>query len=70
MNCPQLKRIHFENTMIELSDEQLYQLMEQSGITIGIGHERRAQFEKYVRYQYPGKARTQFINCHFCGNYL
>ena len=68
-NSPQLKGIHIDETKIELTDEQLYDLMEQSGVTIGVGSTRGQQFKKYLRYQLPGSVEkySHRIECNLCG---
>ena len=69
-NSPQLKEICLSDTFIRLTDEQLYQLMEQSRVRIGIGNARKGQLQKYVRYQNPGNEnpylQSEFSQCYVC----
>ena len=69
-NAPQLKGIHIHGTTIDLTDEQVYQLMEQSGVTIGVGFQRGLQFQKYLKYHVPGSVKkySHRIDCHLCGH--
>ena len=68
-NAPKLVSIDMTGNMIDLTDEQLYQLMEQSRVEFGVGIEKRQQFMKYLRYQIPGNAKkySQNIGCQLCG---
>ena len=68
-NAPQLKGIHIHGTTIDLTDEQVYQLMEQSGVTIGVGYSRGLQFEKYLKYHVPGSVKkySHIVDCQICG---
>ena len=68
LNFPQIKGIHVAFTIIEITDEQLYQLMEQSGVTIGVGFTRGLQFKKYLKYQVPGSCQkySDPMLCDFC----
>ena len=68
-NAPKLVSIDMTDNMIDLTDEQLYQLMEQSRVEFGVGIEKRQQFMKYLRYQIPGNAKkySQNIGCQLCG---
>ena len=69
-NAPQLKGIHIHGTTIDLTDEQIYQLMELSGVTIGVGFQRGLQFQKYLKYHVPGSVKkySHRIDCHLCGH--
>ena len=66
-NSPQLKSFHIEN--VDMTDEQLYHLMEQFGVTITVGYKRKQDFEKYISYQWPEnieKYSSRRIFCKIC----
>ena len=61
-NAPKLVSIAITGTTIDLTEEKLYQLMEQSRVKLGVGIEKRQQFTKYLRYQIPGNAKKYSQN--------
>ena len=68
-NAPKLLSIDMKCSIIDLTDEQLYQLMEKSRVKFGVGYPRRQQFMKYLKYQIPANAKkcSQNIGCQLCG---
>ena len=70
-NFPQLERIHMRDAVVDLTIEQLYQLMErmeQIGVVVGVGYGIRKQLEKYKRYHFPKseKKHSRMVECVVC----
>ena len=71
-NSPQLELIHVMDSDIDLTNEQLYQLQEQNGVSIGVSNEKEQQLKKYKRYKFPKSAKNYSIleMCVLCKNFI
>ena len=67
-NSPQLELIHVMDSDIDLTNEQLYQLKEQNGVSIGVSNEKDQQLKKFKRYKLQNSAPkySPLIICELC----